>query len=232
MTFAALRAAAASANRELAATGLVELSFGNASAVDPGRGVFAIKPSGLPCHQMTPEDAVVVSLEDGEVVWGDQRPSSDTPTHLVLYRDLPTVGGLVHTHSPFATAWAQARRPIPCLGTTHADHARGEIPVTRSLRDDEISGEYETNTGGVVAELFVDGLDPRDLPGVLVAGHGPFVWGDDAAGAVRNAVALELIAKLAFYTLTLNPVPESPSTALLDRHFSRKHGPAAYYGQP
>lgn len=230
--FSDIRLAVAEANRALAGAGLVVLSFGNASQVDRASGVFAIKPSGLACDSITPDDVVVVTLADGRIVWGDQRPSSDTPTHRVLYNAFPSIGGIAHTHSPFATSWAQAARSIPCLGTTHADHFRGEVPVTRQLTVEEIAGDYEVNTGLAIAELFeVNQLDPLAAPGVLVASHGPFVWGEEATTAVRNAEAVELMARLALYTLAINPDQPPIEDALLQRHFSRKHGPDAYYGQ-
>jgi L-ribulose-5-phosphate 4-epimerase len=230
--FSELRQAVAEANRALARSGLVVMSFGNASAVDRASGVFAIKPSGLACESITLDDVVVISLTEGETVGGDRRPSSDTPTHRVLYNTFPTIGGIVHTHSTVATSWAQAGRPIPCFGTTHADHFRGEVPVTRSLSVEEIGGEYELNTGLVIAEYFeMNQLDPIATPGALVASHGPFVWGEDAASAVRNAEAVELIAVLAMSTLALNPDAQPIADALIERHFSRKHGPDAYYGQ-
>ena len=230
--FSELREAVAAANRALARSGLVLMSFGNASEVDRASGVFAIKPSGLACESTTLDDVVVVSLADGETVEGEHRPSSDTPTHRVLYNTFPTVGGIVHTHSALATAWAQAGRSIPCFGTTHADHFRGEVPVTRPLSVEEIGGDYEHNTGLVIAEYFENNeLDPLATPGALVASHGPFVWGEDASSAVRNAEAVELIAGLAMDTLALNPDQQPIADALIERHFSRKHGPDAYYGQ-
>jgi L-ribulose-5-phosphate 4-epimerase len=230
--FSELRQAVAEANRALARSGLVVMSFGNASAVDRASGVFAIKPSGLACGSITLDDVVVISLAEGEIVEGDHRPSSDTPTHRILYNIFPTIGGIVHTHSLLATSWAQAGRSIPCFGTTHADHFRGEVPVTRPLSVEEIGGDYELNTGLVIAEYFeVNQLDPLATPGALVASHGPFVWGEDASSAVRNAEAIELIAALALDTLALNPDAQPIGDALIERHFSRKHGPDAYYGQ-
>lgn len=228
-----LRRMAARANNEIAAAGLVVHAFGNASQVDREAGVFAIKPSGIPCREVTGDDIVVVSLDGGEVVWGENRPSSDTPTHRAIFNGMEDVGGVAHTHSRFATAWAQARTPIPCLGTTHADHFRGSVPVTRPLTADEIQGDYETNTGRVILEMYrPDGLRPDDAPGALVASHGPFTWGPDASAAVEMAAAIELIAELASYTLAIQPGQAPIEDALLDRHFSRKHGPMAYYGQP
>jgi L-ribulose-5-phosphate 4-epimerase len=230
---AAIRLACADANRAIAAAGLVRLSFGNASAVDREQGVFAIKPSGVPCEQMTPVDAVVISIADGTRVSGTLRPSSDEPTHRLLYQELPMIGGVVHTHSVYATSWAQAERPIPCLGTTHADHFRGEVPVTRRLTDEECAGDYELETGRVIVELYRSGgLDPAEAPGALVASHGPFVWGADAARAAEHAIAVELMAELALHTLAIDPSRGPIGDSLLARHFDRKHGPRAYYGQP
>jgi L-ribulose-5-phosphate 4-epimerase len=230
---AQLRHVVAEANNAVAAAGLVVHAFGNASQVDRDAGVFAIKPSGIPCEEVTGEDIVVVGLDDGEVVWGDNRPSSDTPTHRAIYNGMEEVGGVVHTHSRFATAWAQARVAIPCLGTTHADHFKGPVPVTRPLSDEEISGDYEANTGLVIVEMYgPDGFDPDDAPGALVASHGPFAWGPDAGSAVKMAAAMEVIAELALHTLAIEPGRPPIEAALLERHFTRKHGPLAYYGQP
>ena len=232
-SFAELRRAVARANNEVAAAGLVVHAFGNVSGVDRDAGVFAIKPSGVQCAAVTGEDMVVVALENGEIVWGDHRPSSDTPTHRALYNGLASVGGVVHTHSFFATAWAQAQTPIPCLGTTHADHFHGPVPVTRPLEPDEIEGDYEANTGAVIVEMFVSGgLDPERAPGALVASHGPFAWGASASAAVEMAAAIEMLARLASHTLAIAPGQPPIEDALLDRHFFRKHGPLAYYGQP
>jgi L-ribulose-5-phosphate 4-epimerase len=230
---AELRRIVAKANNDVAAAGLVIHAFGNASQVDRDAGIFAIKPSGIPCEDVTAEDVVVVALDDGAVVWGDNRPSSDTPTHRALFNGIDEVGGVVHTHSRFATAWAQARVAIPCLGTTHADHFNGPVPVTRPLSSDEIAGDYEANTGRVIVEMYgPGGLDPDDAPGALVASHGPFAWGSDAAAAVKMAAAIEVIAELALHTLAIEPGRRPIEEALLERHFSRKHGPLAYYGQP
>jgi L-ribulose-5-phosphate 4-epimerase len=230
--FSDIRVEVAEANRELANAGLVSLSFGNASQADRENGVFAIKPSGQACDSITPDQVVVVALETGKVVWGNLRPSSDSSTHRVLYQHLLAIGGIVHTHSIHATSWAQAGLPIPCLGTTHADHFRGEVPLTRQMSAAEINGDYEANTGLVIAELFgSDGPDPESTPGVLVASHGPFAWGKDARAGVDNAAVLEFVARLASQTLGINPSSPSIGEALLERHFSRKHGPTAYYGQ-
>lgn len=233
MSLQGLREEVGDANRAIAAAGLVVMAFGNASGVDRDRGLLVIKPSGIPCDHVRPEDAVVVALSDGSVVEGELRPSSDTPTHRALYRRFPTIGGIVHTHSPYATAWAQSGRSIPCFGTTHADHFAGSVPVTRTLNDDEIRGEYEAETGEVIVETMERlELDPLAMPGALVVSHGPFTWGADPAEAVANAVALETIAAMASRTLALAPDAKPISGALADRHFRRKHGPDAYYGQP
>jgi L-ribulose-5-phosphate 4-epimerase len=227
-----LRERVAEANRGLAAAGLVTLSFGNASGVDRDGGILVIKPSGVSCDRVEPDDLVVVSLEEGGVVEGTLRPSSDTPTHLVLYRRFDGIGGVVHTHSPLASAWAQARRAIPCLGTTHADHFAGPVPVTRTLTNDEIEQDYEQATGRVIVEIVGElGVDPLHVPAALVASHGPFTWGADVAEAVTNAVALELVAAMALRTLALDPQALPIGDALLARHFGRKHGPGASYGQ-
>jgi L-ribulose-5-phosphate 4-epimerase len=232
MTYSQLRSRVAAANVRIHAAGLVVLSFGNASEVERGTGVMAIKPSGIPYETLEAEDIVVVSLETGLVVAGSMRPSSDTPTHLVLYREFPDIGGIVHTHSPYATSWAQARRAIPCLGTTHADHFYGSVPVCRPLSSEEIAGEYERKTAEAITETINEaGNDPTAVPGVLAASHGPFTWGPDADEAVDNAIALEMIAAMALYTSLLEPSVPSLDSALLDRHFLRKHGREAYYGQ-
>jgi L-ribulose-5-phosphate 4-epimerase len=232
MTSPELREQVAEANRRLAAEGLVSLSFGNASGVDRNEGMLVIKASGVACDRVGPADTVVVSLEDGRVVDGSLRPSSDTPTHLVLYRRFASIGGVVHTHSAFASAWAQAGRSVPCLGTTHADHFAGAIPVTRALTEGEIAGDYEGSTGEVIVETFEGlGLGALDMPATLVASHGPFAWGADPAEAVTNAVALEVVAAMALRTLALEPSIGPIADALLARHFGRKHGPGAYYGQ-
>jgi L-ribulose-5-phosphate 4-epimerase len=232
VSLAELRERVCHANQALVEAGLVSLSFGNASGVDRDAGVMVIKPSGVRYTSLTPADMVVVGLDDGAIVEGTLRPSSDTPTHLVLYRGLPSIGGVVHTHSPFASAWAQAGRPLPCLGTTHADHFRGAVPVTRAMTEDEIAGQYERATGDLIVQtLEAEQLTPHDMPAVLVASHGPFSWGDDPAAAVTNAIALEVVAALAHRTIALEPRAESIGEPLLARHFDRKHGPTAYYGQ-
>jgi L-ribulose-5-phosphate 4-epimerase len=233
MALADLKAAVAAANVALGRSGLVVLSFGNVSGVDRAAGVLVIKPSGVPYDGLTADDMVVVRLEDGSVVEGDLRPSTDTPTHRLLYRELPGIGGVVHTHSREATAWAQAGRAIPCLGTTHADHFRGSVPVSRPLRSAEITGEYEAETGRVIVETLASaGRTALDSPAVLVRGHGPFCWGGSPADAVDTAIALEAVAAMATRTLLIDATMGELDPELLARHFDRKHGPAAYYGQP
>ncbi len=224
-----LKREAYEANLLLPKHGLIQLNFGNASALDRGRGIFAIKPSGVDYAELRPTDMVLVDLE-GRRVEGKLRPSSDTPTHAELYRGFPHTGGIVHTHSFYATAFAQAGRPIPVLGTTHSDFFCGAVPVTRAMTRREIAGDYEIETGRVILRCF-SGLDPKEIPGVLVLHHGPFTWGKDAAEAVEYAVAVELCAKLAFHTLALGPVGTKIISDLVNRHFRRKHGPGAYYGQ-
>jgi len=217
------------ANLELVARGLVILTWGNVSAIDREAGVVAIKPSGVPYDQLAAKDIVLVDV-GGKPLEEGLRPSSDLATHLALYRHFPNIGGVAHTHSHYATAFAQAGRGIPCFGTTHADHFYGTIPVTRELRGDELGEGYEHNTGTVIAEaLRSDGADA--MPGALVAHHGPFTWGRDAHDAVMNSVVLEEVARLALDTLSLAPGVAPVDQALLDRHFLRKHGPGAYYGQ-
>ena len=218
------------ANLALVREGLVIQTFGNVSGVDREQGVVVIKPSGVAYERMKPEDMVAVSLESGKTLEGELRPSSDTPTHLVLYRAFPAIGGVTHTHSLYATAWAQACKALPCYGTTHADYWYGEVPCTRLLREEEITSDYEANTGKVVAEAFQN-RDPMQHPGVLVASHGPFTWGRDAADAVHHAVILEFVAKLAREMLSIAPQTGPVQPALLDKHFLRKHGAKAYYGQ-
>ena len=217
-------------NLDLVKEGLVIQTWGNASGIDRPRGLVVIKPSGVSYGRMKPRDMVVVSLRTGRVVEGRLKPSSDTPTHLVLYRAFPEIGGVVHTHSLYATAWAQARRKIPAYGTTQADYWYGEVPCTRALTPREIKGDYETNTGHVIVESFKK-LNPMEHPAVLVAGHGPFTWGRNVDDAVHNAVVLEFVARLASETLRLNPRVKPMESALLQKHFLRKHGKNAYYGQ-
>jgi L-ribulose-5-phosphate 4-epimerase len=220
------------ANMALAASGLVLGTFGNVSGIDRQRGWVAIKPSGVPYEQLTAGRIAVVELASGKKVAGDLRPSSDLPTHLELYRAWATIGGVVHTHSLYATAWAQTGRAIPALGTTHADHFFGAVPCTRPLRAAEIKSEYEANTGRMIVEgLALAGVDPQDMPAALVASHGPFAWGSSAAFAVENAILLEYIAAMATETLTIRPAAKPISSALLNKHYRRKHGPDATYGQ-
>lgn len=216
------------ANMELPAKGLVTYTWGNVSGIDRERGLFVIKPSGVDYEKLTPDMLVVMDL-NGEKVEGDLNPSSDTPTHIELYKAFPEVGGIVHTHSPWATSWAQAGRSIPCYGTTHADYFFGDILCARSLTADEINGEYEKNTGIVIAETF-EGKNPIYVPGVLCTNHGPFSWGADAAEAVHNAVVMEEVAKMAYRCEHLKKdIGEAPQV-LQDKHFFRKHGENAYYG--
>lgn len=220
------------ANAELAASGLVMGTFGNLSAVDRAAGVFAIKPSGVPYEELSPEKMVRVSLETGEVIDAGYRPSSDTPTHLELYRAFPVCGAIVHTHSEYATMLAQARVPIPCMGTTHADYFRGDIPVTRPMRRDEVERDYEKNTGLVIIETFREAcLSAVEIAAVLVANHGPFAWGATAANAIENARVLEYLARLEWRARLVAPDAPRPEPFLVDKHYLRKHGPGAYYGQ-
>jgi L-ribulose-5-phosphate 4-epimerase len=220
------------ANRRLAETGLVMGTFGNVSAVDRRARVLMIKPSGVPYRDLTSKHMVAVSLDTGKVIGGKLRPSSDTPTHLALYLAFPSIGGIVHTHSEYATAFAQARMPIRCMGTTHADYFCGDIPVTRPMRALEVEQNYELNTGGVIVETFTtQKLSPDTMPAVLVANHGPFTWGADPFEAIERAQALEYVARLEWRVRALNPDAPRPDACLVDKHHSRKHGPAAYYGQ-
>ncbi len=217
------------ANKALETHRLVIFTWGNVSGIDRDSGLVVIKPSGVPYEKLTTEDMVVVDL-DGNIVEGHLKPSSDTPTHLVLYRTFPNIGGIVHTHSFWATSWAQAGRAIPALGTTHADYFYGEIPCSRPLTQKEINGHYERETGHVIVETFKD-KNPEQVPGVLVNAHAPFCWGKNADDAVHHAVVMEEVAKMAYYTYQLNPQVQSMDQALLDKHFLRKHGVHAYYGQ-
>jgi L-ribulose-5-phosphate 4-epimerase len=227
-----LKAEVCRANLDLVAEGLVIQTWGNASAVDRKQGLVVIKPSGVPYSEMKPAHMVVVSLADGKTVEGSLKPSSDTPTHLVLYRAFAQIGGVVHTHSLFATAWAQACKALRAYGTTQADYWDGDVPCTRKLTAMEIKKDYEANTGEVIVEAFEKlKLDPLHHPAVLVASHGPFTWGKDAHEAVHNASVLEFIARLNSETLRINPATQPMQPALLDKHFLRKHGPGAYYGQ-
>lgn len=217
------------ANMEVVRRGLVLYTFGNASGIARDEQLVAIKPSGVPYETLRPANLVITDL-DGRVVEGNLKPSSDLPTHLALYRAFPAIGGVVHTHSRYATAWAQAGREIPCLGTTHADYFHGPVPITEVMQPNEIESEYEWNTGQVIMRRFA-GMDPLSKPGVLVAGHAPFCWGRTPAEAAHNAVVLEEIACLAYHALTLNPEARPLSDSLRDKHFLRKHGPKKYYGQ-
>lgn len=217
------------ANLSLRTSGLAILTWGNVSGIQRSEGLVVIKPSGVAYDALTVDDMVVVDME-GRVVEGKKRPSSDTPTHIELYRSFPEIGGITHTHSPYATMFAQGRRPIPCLGTTHADTFAGTIPVTRPLSEAEVAMDYERNTGKVIVESF-SRMSPMSIPAVLVTGHGPFCWGKSAAESVTTGVILECVARMAFGTLQLAPGIEPIPDFLLHKHFFRKHGPDAYYGQ-
>lgn len=217
------------ANMDLLRYGLVTFTWGNVSAIDRARGRVVIKPSGVAYDAMTVDDMVVVDL-DGNVIEGRWNPSSDTATHLALYRRFPSLGGIVHTHSTHATAWAQAGMAIPALGTTHADYFFGDIPCTRALTDAEVSGEYERNTGKVIIETLGE-RDPLHTPGIVVYQHGPFSWGNDAHDAVHNAVVMEEVAKMAWISRGINPQLKPIDSYLMNKHYLRKHGPDAYYGQ-
>jgi len=229
MTVEQLRADVLDANLRLVREGLVVETFGNASGIDREQGLIAIKPSGVSYGTLRADDMVITDL-DGKIVAGTMRPSSDLDTHVALYKAFPRIGGVAHTHSRHATAWAQARREIPCFGTTHADYFRGAIPVTDEMEHTEIATDYELNTGLVIARRFTR-LDPMTMPAVLVAGHAPFAWGRTAAEAAHNAFLLEEIAQLAMMTIAIEPGARPISDSLRDKHFLRKHGPKAYYGQ-
>ncbi|HUN93983.1 MAG TPA: L-ribulose-5-phosphate 4-epimerase [Burkholderiaceae bacterium] len=229
MTTRSLKQAVLEANLDLPRHGLVTFTWGNASGFDPDAGIVAIKPSGVPYERLGIDDIVVLSLH-GERIEGTLKPSSDTATHLLLYRTWPQLRGIVHTHSTHGAAWAQAKRPIPALGTTHADYFHGPIPCSRPLRPEEVDSDYELNTGRVIVETF-RGLDPMACPGVLVAEHAPFAWGADPAEAVHNAVVLEEVARMALLTLAIDAACPPIADFLLDKHFLRKHGKNAYYGQ-
>jgi L-ribulose-5-phosphate 4-epimerase len=229
MLLKTLREEVLEANLELVRRGLLLYTFGNVSGISRSEGLVAIKPSGVPYDQLSPAQIVITDL-DGTMVDGNLRPSSDLPTHLELYKRVPAIGGVAHTHSEFATAWAQAGRPIPCLGTTHADYFHGPVPVTEPLSSDEIAADYEKNTGAVICKLFA-ACDPESVPAALVVGHGPFCWGQDASAAAHHAVVLESIARMAYYTAGIGGAVKPISRELLDRHFFRKHGHTAYYGQ-
>ena len=226
-----LRKAVWEANMELPRRNLVTYTWGNVSGIDREKGLIVIKPSGVEYEDLTPEKLVIVDL-DNKIVEGNLNPSSDTKTHVELYRAFPTLGGIVHTHSPHAVAWAQAGRDIPCYGTTHADYFYGPVPCARSLTAEEVEEDYERNTGKVIIETFTErGLDPKAVPGVICRNHGPFTWGKDAAQAVYHAVVLEEVAKMAMYTITIDPNTPSAPQHVQDKHYLRKHGPNAYYGQ-
>ncbi len=230
MLLQGLREQVLEANLELVRRGLVLYTFGNASGIDRQRGLIAIKPSGVDYEKMKPADLVITDL-DGKIVDGTLRPSSDLPTHLVLYKSFPAIGGVAHTHSEYATSWAQARRPIPCFGTTHADSFHGPVPATEPMSAQEIESAYEENTGHAIVRAFAD-ADPVAIPAVLVANHGPFAWGPDAASAAHNAVILEAVARMAYFTVVINHDAGPIAHVLHDKHFLRKHGAKAYYGQP
>jgi L-ribulose-5-phosphate 4-epimerase len=224
-----LREQVLEANLELVRRGLVLYTFGNVSGLSREEGLVVIKPSGVPYEQMKPEHLVVTDLE-GNIVEGTLKPSSDLPTHLVLYKQFAEIGGVAHTHSEYATAWAQARRSIPCFGTTHADYFHGPVPVTAEMSDQEIAEAYEKNTGHAIVRSL-ERSNPSATPGVLVANHGPFAWGEDATTAAHNAVILEAIARMAYCTLGINSSAQPVSGTLHDKHYLRKHGKNAYYGQ-
>jgi len=226
-----LRDAVYEANMDLPKRGLVVYTWGNVSGVDRDKGLIVIKPSGVEYDELKPEDLVIVDF-DNKIVEGKMNPSSDTKTHVELYKSFPTVGGIVHTHSPHAVGWAQAGRDIPCYGTTHADYFYGSVACTRNLTKEEVDGDYELNTGKVIVETFKErNLDPLAVPGVICRCHGPFTWGKDAAKAVYHAVVLEEMAKMAMYTITIDPKAAEAPQYVLDKHYLRKHGPNAYYGQ-
>lgn len=229
MLLSELREQVLQANLELVRRGLVLYTFGNASGISRSDGLVVIKPSGVPYEELKPEHMVVTDL-DGAIVEGRLRPSSDLPTHLVLYRAFPSCGGISHTHSEFAAAWAQAGRAIPCLGTTHADYFHGPVPVTAALRADEISSDYEKNTGHAIVRAFA-GLDAAEIPAVLVRSHASFTWGADPAAAAHNSVILEAVARMAYYTAGLTRELEDIPATLHNKHFLRKHGANRYYGQ-
>lgn len=227
-----LRSQVYAANMELPRLGLVTFTWGNVSGVDREKGLMVIKPSGVAYEALTPADLVVVDLATGAVVEGELNPSSDTRTHLELYRAFPDIGGIVHTHSPYAVAWAQAGQDIPCYGTTHADYFYGPVPCARSLSAAELEEDYEKNTGKVIVETFTTrNIDPAAVPGVICRNHGPFTWGKDAAQAVYHAAVLEEVARMALLTRQVNPGALPAPQYLQDKHYLRKHGPNAYYGQ-
>jgi len=230
MLLKTLREQVLEANLELVRRGLVLYTFGNASGIDRGEELVAIKPSGVPYEELTAEQIVISDLA-GNIVDGNLRPSSDLATHLELYRHFANIGGVAHTHSEFATAWAEAEQPIPCFGTTHADYFHGPVPVTERLTASEIAGDYELETGAAICRRFAE-LDPDAIPAVLVAGHAPFCWGPSVAEAAHNAVILEYVARMACHTLSIHAETRPLPRALHDKHFLRKHGRNAYYGQP
>lgn len=227
--YESLKEAVCEANLQLCENELVIFSWGNVSSIDREKNAVAIKPSGVEYDKLTPDDIVVLD-PDGNVLEGDMKPSSDTPTHLELYRNFSEVGGICHTHSMYATMWAQACSDIPCFGTTHADYYYGAVPVTRVMTKDEIESDYELNTGKVIVERF-EKIEPMQMPAVLVANHGPFTWGKDAAASVESAVVLEQVAAIAIGTISINQKQKDISQVLLDKHYLRKHGKNAYYGQ-
>jgi L-ribulose-5-phosphate 4-epimerase len=229
MLLKTLREEVLEANLELVRHGLVLYTFGNVSGIDRAEGLVAIKPSGVPYDKLTPAQIVISNLA-GKIVDGDLRPSSDLPTHIELYKHFPNIGGVAHTHSEFATAWAQAETPIPCFGTTHADYFHGPVPVTARLTASEIAGDYELETGTAICRTFAN-FDPDSIPAVLVAGHAPFCWGPTAAEASHNAVILEYVAKMASHTISISAKSRPLAQELHDKHFLRKHGRNAYYGQ-
>lgn len=232
MNYEELRERVWRANLGLVEAQLVVLTWGNASASDRAAGVMAIKPSGVPYAELKPEHIVILALEDGRVIDGQHRPSSDTATHLHLYQTWPGIGGIAHTHSPCATSFCQASRELPCFGTTHADNFHGAVPVTRHLTAAETASDYELNTGRLIVECFAErGLDPLQVPAVLLAGHAPFTWGTTIEQALENSIVLEFAARMALQTCALNPSAPPLPQATLDRHFFRKHGPGATYGQ-
>ena len=228
-SFKELREKVWETNMELPKKNLVIYTFGNVSGIDRDHGIIAIKPSGVPYEELTPDMMVLIDM-DNNVIDSSFKPSSDTKTHLVLYKNFPNIGGVVHTHSPYATAWAQAQKSIPCMGTTHADHIYGDIPCTGLISDKQIESDYEEETGNQIIEQFKD-LSYEDMPMVLLAAHGPFTWGETPKKAVYNSVILEELAKMAIFTLTIDPTAKSIKKTLIDKHFLRKHGKNAYYGQ-
>ncbi|MFC7062193.1 L-ribulose-5-phosphate 4-epimerase [Halobacillus seohaensis] len=217
------------ANQSLEKYNLVTFTWGNVSAIDRNSGLVVIKPSGVPYKEMTMDDLVVIDLE-GNIIEGKRKPSSDSPTHCILYEKFQDIGGIVHTHSPWATSWAQSGKSIPVLGTTHADYFYGAIPCTREMNDEEINGDYEWETGKVIIEMFID-IDPMTIPGVLVKGHAPFTWGKDPMNAIHHAVVLEEVANMALHTYQINDLVRPINSSLLNKHYLRKHGSKAYYGQ-